>query len=311
MNFSHLVTAVVLCGCVACSHGTNRSSFRNVWHDQGVKSAVRLQLMRDDRVQARHVRVAVRDGHVTLSGHVRSAAESQRAATNAGRAGGVVAVANHIQVMDRSAAPVRQILPSLFRGKRAEKEGRAPVLTAARNSTAIERTRTVQESDFDNSLITSPKQEGRKGAPVPSVSVPVPTLPSATPTKVKPTTPKVPTVETPGPKLPPVRRDSSMSQAEPTVKPLPRTAPVIQAPSMADGGYIDRGMLPPAQTVGAKPTAEVVAPAWVKRDSAPAVTPQAPAVAAPHVAPRTAPAGHDDSLAQEAAAELQRLKQGH
>lgn len=251
----------------ACSGGKNLNGFRATWHDQGVKSAVRLQLMRDDRVQARHVKIAVRHGQVTLSGHVRSAAERLHAEEHTRRVNGVAAVENRIEVMDRSTI-------------------------ADRNKVA---------------------------APIRTATVPVAQRPPA----------------------------AAQVESDLAVSPV-KKSPVIAKDGATEGGYIDRGMLPPSKSVA--PVTRAVPAAAVTKKSlpaavAPAKTPaptlqsnvakmKSTMVPAPSAKPQPATAGvgsptwwqrspvntaaptglaegADDSLAQEAAAELQRLKQGH
>lgn len=279
---------LLILGTVGCSGRQHTATnFRNRWHDQGVRSAVRLQLMRDDRVQARHVRVAVRDNQVTLQGHVRSAAERARAEENAWRATGVASVVNRIEVMDRSTLPAA---PAMV----ATRGQSLPQQALSRKTSPYVAPQRRAQNDFTPSLVTSPVQEGRAQS---AIAAPKP----------KPAAPAKPS--------PAVVKQKKTPSAAPAVV-ITKKPPVIGTPANADGGYIDRGMLPPATTVGGKPTADVAAPAWVKRDSATDL-PAAPLkTAAPVKSPAATPTAtraapvRDDSLAQEAAEELRRLKQG-
>jgi osmotically-inducible protein OsmY len=66
--------------------------------DDEVRAAALERLIADPRIHSTHVQVKVSHGHVTLSGYVRSEAESAAAAEDVAGLGGVTEVTNRIDV---------------------------------------------------------------------------------------------------------------------------------------------------------------------------------------------------------------------
>lgn len=91
-----LVLIVAFLG--ACASTPMRRSFKETWNDSSVKTALMVDIARDDQVRSRTINVDVFRGVVTLHGRSENAEERQRVAEIASRVPGVILVENHIVI---------------------------------------------------------------------------------------------------------------------------------------------------------------------------------------------------------------------
>jgi hypothetical protein len=81
---------------VACSATPMRRNVKELWRDGSIKSDLKVAMTKDDRVQSRHMNLDVFRGVVTLSGRVESPDQRAIAVKIAQRTPGVVMVEDHL-----------------------------------------------------------------------------------------------------------------------------------------------------------------------------------------------------------------------
>ena len=96
-----LLMGFVMFLTTGCSAAFERQTDR-MMDDSTITTRINNTMIKDDVVKARHIDVDTVDGHVTLTGVVKTHNESQRAVQLATRQAGVKSVRNNLQIGEKS-----------------------------------------------------------------------------------------------------------------------------------------------------------------------------------------------------------------
>lgn len=94
------VIIMIVIGLVSCSATPTRRSFKEGWKDSVVSTKVKYKMMKDKLVHKRGINVDVWRGVVTMTGHVTSQEERERAEQLAWQVKGVRGVDNFLKIVD-------------------------------------------------------------------------------------------------------------------------------------------------------------------------------------------------------------------